>query len=53
MFIEPVPSSFSATGVAIANPALGASVLVLNKFYQAIRVVERPPGVLAAVARTR
>lgn len=39
MFIEPVPSSFSASGVAIANPALGASVLVLNKFYQAIRVV--------------
>lgn len=38
MFIEPVPNSLQASGAAV-NPALAASVLVLNKYYQAIRVV--------------
>ncbi len=39
---QPVPSSFSpAVGPSAAaiSPVLGANVLVLNKFYQAIRVV--------------
>ncbi len=34
----PHPHGFSASAVALA-PVLGANVLVLNKFYQAIRVV--------------
>ena len=38
MFIEPVPNAYAASGAG-ANPALGASVLVLNRCYQAIRVV--------------
>jgi 5-methylcytosine-specific restriction endonuclease McrA len=36
MFMQPAPASSSAAG---SNPALGANVLVLNRFYQAIRVV--------------
>src|SRR5690242_13691999 len=38
MSLEFVPSSPSSHGGALA-PALSANVLVLNKFYQAIRVV--------------
>src|SRR5687768_4465676 len=32
-------SSFTPAGAAALAPALGANVLVLNKFYQAVRVI--------------
>src|SRR5512140_709399 len=38
MNLEPTTASLTPGGIALA-PALSANVLVLNKFYQAIRVI--------------